>query len=178
MSRPLTPRDRLLILLGSPVRAVVILAIILLVALNRLFLAPAMPPAPLEPETSYAVKRTIDGDTLLLRDRTRVRLIGIDTPEVGHDDRPAEPFGEEAARWLDEQVTGREVRLEFDLERYDQYDRTLAFVYLDGVLLNEEIIRQGYSRAQLHYNYSGRMKKLFQAAEEEAQAAKRHLWSE
>lgn len=178
MPRPLTPRDRLLILMGSRTRAVVILAIIALIVLNRWFFTPAMPPAPLSPETIYLVKRTVDGDTLLLEDRTRVRLIGVNTPEIAHDDVPPQPFGEEAARWLAETVTGKEVRLEFDLERYDRYGRTLAFVYLDDVLLNEEIIRQGFSRAQLQYNYSARMKKRFQAAEEEARAANRGIWSQ
>lgn len=177
MSRPLTLRDRLLIVMGSRSRILVILAIAALIALNRIFLSPATPPAPLEPETPYVVQRTIDGDTLLLANRTRVRLIGIDTPELAHNDQPAEPFAEAAAQWLDERVTGKAVSLEFDFERYDQYDRTLAYVYLSDTLLNEEIIRQGYSRAQLQYNYSARMKKHFRKAEEEARNAKRGIWS-
>ena len=178
MSRPLTSRDRLLILMGSRTRAVVILAIVALIVLNRIFLTPATPPAPLEPDTPCVVKRTVDGDTLLLEDGTRVRLIGIDTPELARNDQPAEPFAGEASHWLDERVTGKKVRLEFDIERFDRYDRTLAYVYLDDVLLNEEIVRQGYSRAQLQYNYSARMKKRFQKVEEEARNAKRGIWSE
>jgi micrococcal nuclease len=177
MSRPLTLRDRLLILMGSRTRTLVILTIVGLVVLNRSFLTPATPPAPLERETLYVVERTIDGDTLLLEGKTRVRLIGVDTPELAHNNQPTEPFGKEAAQWLDERVTGRKVRLEFDFERYDPYGRTLAYVSLDDVLLNEEIIRQGYSRAQLQYNYSSRMKKHFQRAESEARKATRGIWS-
>lgn len=177
MSRPLRFRDRYLILLGSRTRAGVMLAIIVLVLLNRIFLTPATPPTPLDRDITYRVERTIDGDTLLLEDGTRIRLIGVNAPEIAHDDVPAQPFGAEAARWLDERATGKAVRLEFDLERYDHYDRTLAFVYLEDVLLNEEIIRQGYSRAQLQYNYSVRMKRRFEAAEEEARTAQRGIWS-
>jgi micrococcal nuclease len=177
MSRPLTIRDRLLILTGSRTRTLVIVGLVVLIVLNRLFLLPATPPAPLERETPYVVQRTIDGDTLLLEDGTRVRLIGIDTPEIARDDRPAEPWAEEAAQWVGDRVTGKEIRLEFDFERYDRYERTLAYVYLDDLLLNEEIIRQGFSRAQLQYNYSARMKKRFQKAEEEARNAGRGIWS-
>jgi micrococcal nuclease len=78
---------------------------------------------------------------------------------------------------MDERATGKGVLLQFDFERYDRYGRTLAYVFRDDILLNEEIIRQGFSRAQLQYNYSARMKKRFQHAEEEARNAQRGIWS-
>ena len=48
----------------------------------------------------FRVKRVVDGDTLLLDGGTRVRLIGVDTPETKHPNRPVEPLGREAAKFV------------------------------------------------------------------------------
>ena len=123
------------------------------------------------------VKRVVDGDTLLLADGTRVRLIGVNTPETKHPNRPVEPLGVEAAEFVKRHVEGRKVTLRFDRERRDRYRRILAYVYLDGWFLNEELILAGYSRAETRFPYSTRMKKRFRAAEASARAARRGLWA-
>ncbi|MEZ6065843.1 MAG: thermonuclease family protein [Planctomycetaceae bacterium] len=122
------------------------------------------------------VIRAIDGDTLLLESGHRVRLIGVDTPETKHPDRPAEPFGAEAARFTASHVEGRSVRLEYDLARLDEYQRVLAFVYLDDRLLNEELIRAGLSRAETGFAFRASLQRRFRAAEEEARQAGRGIW--
>ena len=68
------------------------------------------------------------------------------------------------------------VRLELDVERFDEYDRTLAYVYLGETLINEEVIRQGFSRAETRYPFSDRMKRKFRRAEELAREARRGIW--
>ncbi len=93
----------------------------------------------------YKVKRAIDGDTLLLINGERVRLIGVDTPETKHPQKPVEYFGREAYLFTKQMVDGKEARFEFERQKRDRYGRLLAYVYLsDGTFLNAEIIKQGY----------------------------------
>lgn len=104
------------------------------------------------------VERVVDGDTIdvvVAGRRERVRLIGIDTPEVAHAasaDRPATPgecYGEEATRFTERLLpAGTEVRLVRDVVGRDDYGRLLAYVYraADGVFVNIELARQGYAR--------------------------------
>jgi micrococcal nuclease len=123
------------------------------------------------------VRRVIDGDTLVLAGGERVRLIGIDTPELARDGRSAEPGAEAARDFLRDAVEGREVTLGFDREERDQYGRHLAYVYHDGRLINEEIIRHGHSRARTSYRFHPAMKDRFRRAEREAREAGKGMWS-
>jgi micrococcal nuclease len=123
------------------------------------------------------VERVVDGDTLLLADGVRVRLLGVDTPETKVPDLPVDPLGVEAAEFTQAYVEGKQVTLKYDLERRDRYHRVLAYVYLGDWCLNEELIRAGYSRTQTQHPYSHAMKRRFLAAENEARAARRGLWA-
>jgi endonuclease YncB( thermonuclease family) len=62
---------------------------------------------------TYKVKRVIDGDALLLTNGEYVRLIGVDTPETKHPQKPVEYFGKEACQFTKRMVEGKEVRLEY-----------------------------------------------------------------
>jgi micrococcal nuclease len=93
------------------------------------------------------VNKVIDGDTIVLESGNRVRLLGVNTPEVNHPIKPAEPFGKEAAEFTRRLAEGKLVRLEFDphVSKQDKHSRIFAYVFLqDGTFLNAEIIRQGY----------------------------------
>lgn len=136
--------------------------------------APAPPAA--APQT-VAVRRVVDGDTLLLESGERVRLQGIDTPETVKEDTPIEPWGPEASQFTKDFTRGGRVRLEFDRERRDQYGRLLAFVWVDERMLNEELLRQGLARYEAHYDYAESKKIRFRAAQDEARRAKRGIWS-
>ena len=101
-------------------------------------------------EDGYRVARVVDGDTIQVSrngQRTRVRLLGIDTPETVHPTDPVECFGPEASAFALEQLQGKDVILEFDESqpRVDQYDRTLAYVWVDGQMFNREALRGGYA---------------------------------
>ncbi len=92
------------------------------------------------------VTRVVDGDTLVLDGGERIRLIGVDTPETVHPQKPVEYFGKEASAFTRRMADGQEVRLEYDQQRRDRYGPTLAYVWLpDDSLLNLEIIRRGSS---------------------------------
>jgi micrococcal nuclease len=139
------------------------------------------------------VKRVIDGDTLLLGNGERVRLIGIDTPEVhesGKLYRDAErsqrdietirKLGQKSSAFVTRLVHGKRVRLEYDqantaIGNRDRYRRTLGYVYLeDGTFLNAEIVRQGYGVAYTKYPF--KYADEFRKYEREAREKRRGLW--
>ena len=108
-------------------------------------------------DLNAVVVMVIDGDTIAVEigDReARVRLVGIDTPEIAHPargDSPAtgaECFADEAHQFLREMLPiGSEVRIERDVVGRDHYDRVLGYVHRgDGVFVNYESVRQGYAR--------------------------------
>jgi micrococcal nuclease len=121
------------------------------------------------------VKRAVDGDTLLLTTGQRVRLIGVDTPETKHPQKPVQYFGKEAYLFTKGMVEGREVRLEYDWQRRDKYNRLLAYVYLlDGTFLNAEIIKQGYGFAYTRFPF--KYLEEFRRYEKEARENGKGLW--
>jgi micrococcal nuclease len=123
------------------------------------------------------VRRVVDGDTLLLKDGTRVRMIGIDTPETKKEGTPVQPFGPEASEYTKKFCEGGTVRLVFDGERHDDYGRLLAHVYVGDRFLSEELIRKGLARVLYRHPYSDAMKDRFRAAENAAKREKQGIWS-
>lgn len=163
----------------SFVRRGAALALVLaLLWITRLF-SPAPPPATPEdlPAGVHALASVIDGDTLLLENGARIRLIGIDTPETVHPDLPVEAFGPEATAFTARFLESGSPRLEFDRERKDRYDRFLAYVYVGDRQLNETLLRVGLARATLGYSFSSEMKARFRTAEREARRAAIGIWS-
>ena len=129
-------------------------------------------------EGVYPVQRVVDGDTLLLPGGARIRLMGVDTPETVKPDHAVERWGPEATDFTRRFVDGRGVRLQFDRERMDQYNRYLAYVWVGDEMLNEELLRAGLARWEPKYHYSQQMKNRFRRAQREAQDAHRGLWSD
>lgn len=156
------------------------------------------PPGDLVPAR---VARVIDGDTLVVAFKPgarverrgerlflslaservevapeeRVRLIGINAPEIAHDSRPAEYFGREAADFTRRRLRGREVALAFDVQKRDQYGRLLAYVFDGERLFNAELVARGYAQVMTvppNVLYAD----LFRDLQREARAAGRGLW--
>jgi micrococcal nuclease len=136
------------------------------------------PPEALDDRT-YQVERVVDGDTLLLTNRARVRLIGVDCPESAIPDQPVEPFGRQASDFTERWVRQNNgiVRLQYDRERVDRYGRFLAYVWIGDNMLNESLVREGLARSLTGFPYSDSMKTRFRKAEAEAKAAGRGIWS-
>jgi endonuclease YncB( thermonuclease family) len=109
-------------------------------------------------ESWYTVKWVNDGDTIVLTNGKRVRYIGINAPEIDHDNHRAQPFGYESRSYNKGVVLKRKIRLEFDRERLDRYGRLLAYLFLpDGTFLNEALLQKGYAyflfkKPNLKYN--------------------------
>ena len=133
------------------------------------------------PQTSSAdtwnqVKWVVDGDTVVLVDGQKVRYIGINAPELAHENHDAEPYAQASKRFNALLVNRRKVRLEFDRERFDRYQRLLAYVFLkNGNFVNAEILSNGYAyllkiRPNLKYN------SILLKSQRSAMSAKRGIW--
>ncbi|MCB9079253.1 MAG: lamin tail domain-containing protein [Anaerolineaceae bacterium] len=137
------------------------------------FETPPSDPAPSQPDGNLdtaTVARVVDGDTIELTDGRRIRYIGVNTPERG------QPYYTEASEVNRQLVDGRTVQLEFDQDTFDQYGRTLAYIWVDGVMANLEIIVRGYANA---FTVPPNVKydETFRQAEREAREAGRGLWA-
>jgi endonuclease YncB( thermonuclease family) len=119
----------------------------------------------------------IDGDTVILSDDRHVRLIGIDTPEIGRDGEPSEP-GAELARAHLQRLLGRtSVGLVYDREKHDRHGRTLAHLFLaDGRNVQAELLRAGLA-LPLILPPNLRYLDCYQSAAAAARAEWRGLWS-
>ncbi|HEY8568476.1 thermonuclease family protein [Microbulbifer sp.] len=82
-----------------------------------------------EPDEVVALKKVVDGDTLRLKDGRRVRLIGVNAPELAHGRRQAQPLAREAKEFTERFLEGGDVELVYDRSRYDNHGRVLAHVY-------------------------------------------------
>ena len=121
------------------------------------------------------VRSVVDGDTIDVTTIGRVRLLGIDAPELGRGFDTSAPFGREAREWLTRRILHRWVRLEQEGPALDVYSRHLAYVVTeDGVCVNTLLVREGLARVSARVPLT-RLLEL-QHAEAEAQAFRRGMW--
>ncbi len=124
------------------------------------------------------VRYVIDGDTFILEDNQRVRMIGINAPEVRHRKygKRSELFGNEAKRYLRQLVEKKDVVLKPGEEPFDRFGRRLAYVYLqDGTFVNRKMVEEGFAETFRAFSFS--FKKEFQELERTAKIEKRGMWS-
>lgn len=128
------------------------------------------------PVQEARVAEVVDGDTVILGSGQKVRLLGIDAPELEREGRPADFLAHKARRVLTDLAQGKRVRLKYDQLRYDRYGRILAFLFLpDGTNLSRELVRQGLAHVYTVPPNMGFRKELL-AAQREALAARRGIW--
>ena len=114
----------------------------------------------------------VDGDSLLVQHAQRsreVRLIGVDAPEGRQE------YGAQARAAVLRLCYGRALKLEFDVDRVDRFDRLLAYVHCGGTMLNEALVSQGLAlaiRVKPNVKYFQRFKR----AEERAKAQRTGFW--
>lgn len=104
----------------------------------------------------YPVTRVVDGDTIIVDidgTETRVRMIGVDTPESVHpDESKNSKKGKLASEFTKEQLLNKKVYLEYDEDKEDDYGRTLAYVYLDKKgehMYQEVLLVNGYANIMI-----------------------------
>lgn len=131
---------------------------------------------------SAEVTRIVDGDTIevdLDSKKETVRLIGIDSPEVVGEKKPAQCFGQEASVKAKDVLTGQTIILESDPTQgdRDEYRRLLRYVFLDGLNFNKLMLNEGFAR---EYTFKGKVYKYqaeFIQAERDAVRKNRGLWA-
>jgi micrococcal nuclease len=133
----------------------------------------------------FLVARVVDGDTLHLAvpdsagETTKVRLLGIDAPELGGGARERMHFGPEAAAFAERLALGKRVTVYLDEQATsrDRYGRLLAYLELpDGRFLNEELLLEGYAYADLRFRHSYYQK--YQQLEAGARTLNKGLWAQ
>lgn len=131
-------------------------------------------------EDGFRVSRVVDGDTIHVTrngQRTKVRLLGIDTPETVHPSQPIECFGPESSAFATDVLDGKSVVLEFDpnQSRLDRFGRTLAYVWVDGEMFNARALREGFAE-QYRKDTTHPWASDFETIETEARDAGLGLW--
>jgi micrococcal nuclease len=116
----------------------------------------------------HTVVTVFDGDTIELDDGRKVRLIGVDAPEVESPYRKRESFGDESKAYLSALILKKKISLVVGDPQKDRYGRTLAYVYIGDILVNGRIIRDGWAFAyrKFHHQWSD----LFLVYEREARS--------
>jgi micrococcal nuclease len=119
----------------------------------------------------------LDGDTVVLADGRHVRLIGVNTPELGHGEGPDEPLAVKAKQLLTQLVAGKPVRLGYGPERYDRHGRTLArLTRADGTDVQTRLLKKGLAAAIAIPPDLGHLRRNL-AAEADARARGAGIWS-
>ncbi|MDY6827257.1 MAG: thermonuclease family protein [Bacillota bacterium] len=137
------------------------------------------------------ITRVVDGDTAYARfvdgSEEKVRFIGVDAPEISESAGGLEPYGAEATEFTRRQIDGNKIWLEFDVEERDQYDRLLAYLWLDipeeineseirSKMFNSQLLLEGYA-SQVTFPPNTRYVEYFSQFTAEARNANRGLWS-
>ena len=128
----------------------------------------------------YDVERVVDGDTLRLSNGRSVRLVGLNTPELSHQGRPAEPFAVKARQRLEELVSANDdqVALQVGVPAKDHYGRMLAHAYdRHGRNLEEQLLAEGLGYQVAFAPVTG-LVACQQAAERSARKSGSGLWRE
>ena len=127
-------------------------------------------------QTWYTVKWVNDGDTIVLTNGWRVRYIGINAPEIDHENQKAQPYGYKARSFNKKLVLSQKIGLEFDEERRDRYGRLLAYIFLeDGSFLNSRLLENGLAY-YLHRRPNVKYDKRLMKTQQEAMKFRKGLW--
>lgn len=126
------------------------------------------------------LSKCVDGDTAWFKiagKDTKVRFLYIDTPESTNQ---IEPFGQVASDYTKEQLSNAttiELELNKEGDQTDKYDRLLAWVFVDGELLQEKIAHEGLVKKYYDYGYDYTYKSAIIAADQDAKAKRKGIYS-
>lgn len=141
---------------------------IVIVFIAAYFAEASLAPQPVaQTKKSYSVSEVRDGDSFITTSGVRIRLLGVDAPEL------ARCNGSEAKAFLQTLIAGKEIRTEKFLE--DEFGRDLSYVWLGDTLVNEKMVENGLAR--LTYSGGSEEEKL-QEAVKIAKAEKLGIWSD
>jgi micrococcal nuclease len=123
------------------------------------------------------VKWVQDGDTLHLEDGRKIRLVGIDAPEMGNDGAPDQYFARESRDYLRRLVEDRPLRLKTDGQGLDRYNRVFAVVFLpDGRMVNKILVDQGLAFFYPHAQQSRKFQNALLNTQKRAIFSRQGFW--
>ncbi|WP_419780002.1 thermonuclease family protein [Maridesulfovibrio sp.] len=122
------------------------------------------------------VRYVIDGDTFILENDQRVRIAGIDTPEIGRDGKPDQYYARQAKAMLNKLILGKRVRIEPAGKGKDRYKRIVGWVYIDELFVNKYMIRKGAAFFYFHKGNERGKQKLLLQAQRKAYTEKKGFW--
>jgi micrococcal nuclease len=126
------------------------------------------------------VERVVDGDTFEVEiggKKEKLRLIGVDTPETKKPNTPVMYYGKEASDYTKKRLEKKTVELEWDVDKYDQYKRLLAYVWIGDELFNRTLVQEGYARIAT-FPPNVKYVDLFKKDQEEARKKEKGLWKD
>lgn len=133
-------------------------------------------------DNEVTVDQHIDGDTTRFNysgNSESFRYLIINTPEIGRNGEQDEPYAEEAFERTQELLDNADtITVEFDEEKQDHYDRYLAYVYADGEMVNEILVKEGLATAEYVHPPNDKYEDLLKEAEDEAKSKGLGIWSE
>ena len=140
---------------------------------NSVVIVPGQSPSSLQNSAVATITKVIDGDSVVLSTGEEVRYIGIDAPEV----QSGGCFATEAAKANSDLVLGKEIKLSKDASETDKYGRLLRYVYVDGVFINDYLVRNGYAKV-MTISPDTKFSDKFILSENYAKENKLGLWRE
>jgi micrococcal nuclease len=150
--------------------------------LPKIQLIPTNIPTPtiiITPNEKQRVKviRVIDGDTIEIEGKIKVRYIGVNTPELHDPKKPIECFGQAASDENKKLVEGKEVYIQKDFSETDKFKRLLRYVWVGDIFVNDYLVRQGFAQVST-FPPDVKYQQQFIEAQTEARETKRGLWSQ
>lgn len=126
--------------------------------------------------------KVVDGDTVKIKlnngDEETVRLLLIDTPETVHPTKDVQPFGPEASQFAKKLMpAGSQVEVELGIGERDKYRRLLAYFYVDGQMVNKQLLEKGLARVAYVYAPNTKYLDELEAIQQKAQQKSIGIWS-
>lgn len=127
------------------------------------------------------VIRVVDGDTIKVDYKGKeetVRFLLVDTPETHHPKLGVQPFGPEASQFTHKLLDGKRIQLELAIGGgRDKYGRMLAYIYVNGKSVEEELLKNGLARVAYIYPPNTKYVDEYRAIQETAQKNAVGIWS-
>ncbi|MEK5230878.1 thermonuclease family protein [Lysinibacillus sp. FSL K6-0232] len=126
--------------------------------------------------------KAYDGDTLQVTvddNKQKIRLLMVDTPEMNYNKGEAQPYAEQAKNYtMDLLENAKKIEAVYDVgPEADNYDRLLAYVFVDDVLLQEALLQEGLAAVRFIHKPNNTFEEEFREIQQAAQAAKLNIWS-
>ncbi|AVK82885.1 micrococcal nuclease [Lysinibacillus sp. B2A1] len=126
--------------------------------------------------------KAYDGDTIqasINGEKEKIRLLMVDTPEMNYNKGEAQPFAEEARDYTIKLLeNANKIEAVYDVgPETDNYDRLLAYVFVDDVLLQESLLKEGLAAVRFIHKPNNTFEDEFRDIQQDAEQEKLNIWS-